>query len=718
MAEDATLNTQVIMRRMAYGVISEATYFNRRYEAGGASLVASSHFRPEYYNELLEHAEQRILNDAIEMHGQVPMYVQAVVLYNLMFRFRGDVSMLNAEQLDAYKSRMRRLLEQVSVKTIALHPTTVEQRINMLNLRSGNALTSKLSYYDGVYSYDGVRIYSLNYRKRVGHRAASAEVQAFAVQGESLEMRGTIRSIDISSDVSYEVLIGDRSYPLELGAAIQPGTEFLSNEVRRGLSFSLKAEFRRNEKMRFVANVANGVDVDSFRLPLIFGKHAGFAGDKNSLAFRHSGSDVFRQENATLLRRRKLSGKGADLKAEIGFLRRLDGGTKNARVWARRLSAVRLRASSPGNIWLLADHKSEAGDNAEALFRHICAHPELGIHAVMSLSKSAPQYAALSALGEVVEPGSTKYFRRYFQASTVLNSSADDFMVQPLAGDLKYFADLVPPVSVFLQHGVILHDLSGWLNWAKKGFDVFVTSAEAERTSILNGSYAYGEDSLALVGLSRFDRLNDRPERQIVVAPTWRKALVGDLDPQVGRNGARDDFEESAYFRMWQSVLADQRLLRGLKEFNYRLTFALHPSHSAETDKFKGGEAVTIAPHPLDYRELLETSAVLVTDYSSVAFDFAYMRKPVAYLQNDRDDFYASHAHQLGYFSFERDGFGPVAETTSELVDHLLKLMADGADMAPTYRERADGFFTYSGGGNSARLIDFLKRREAGELSS
>ena len=48
----------------------------------------------------------------------------------------------------------------------------------------------------------------------------------------------------------------------------------------------------------------------------------------------------------------------------------------------------------------------------------------------------------------------------------------------------------------------------------------------------------------------------------------------------------------------------------------------------------------------------------MVTDYASVAFDFARLGKPVVYTQFDRGIFVQNHISEPGYFDHERDGFG------------------------------------------------------------
>ena len=85
-------------------------------------------------------------------------------------------------------------------------------------------------------------------------------------------------------------------------------------------------------------------------------------------------------------------------------------------------------------------------------------------------------------------------------------------------------------------------------------------------------------------------------------------------------------------------------------------------------------------------------SAVLLTDYSSVFFDFAYMSKPVVYLQFDEQRFYETQ-YGRGYFHCRTDGFGPVFGNESDAADRLCKIIEQDAHNDELYSERAEEFF-------------------------
>lgn len=71
-----------------------------------------------------------------------------------------------------------------------------------------------------------------------------------------------------------------------------------------------------------------------------------------------------------------------------------------------------------------------------------------------------------------------------------------------------------------------------------------------------------------------------------------------------------------------------------------------------------------------DVQKLLIESEILITDYSSVFFDFAYLEKPIYFYQFDQQSFYKNH-YNKGYFDFHKIGI--VSTTENELVSNILK---------------------------------------------
>lgn len=696
--EDGTLNTQVIMRKMKYGVVAGARYLNRRYPAGG-SLVSSSHFRQEFYTEVPVHAYQRMLDAGRELHGDIPRYAQAMVACDLTWRFRGDLSAMDPSMEEPYRALLKGILQQLSVEVIMAQRAPIEVRLAMLNLRADGGLPAVLKREGLAFSVDGVPVYSLEATPGARHRPVVCDIKFFEAQGDSVVIEGHFRAVEVLP-VEYAFVAGGRNYPVDLLPSPEPAVPRLLDDLVSVRPFRARVELLDGETLAPVVRVEG---VRAKVAPRMF-RHTRFSGSPALAYYRRDGRTVYRLRPPAAIIRQDLSIAGV-IRAELGLaLRALRASVPRSDVWARFKAEIR-QLTRHKQIWLMGDHKSEAGDNGEAMFRHLAANPPSGVEPFFVLRKEAREFQELSKLGRVVEPNSPAHLQAYIDATVVMNSAGDEYMLDPLGNQRTVVNDLVKGRRVFLQHGVTKDDQSRWLNHWDKGFDVFVTSAQREYESIVEGGYDYRPEQVVLTGMPRLDRLSSEPDRLIVLAPTWRKGLTGSLDTSTGRVRSSASFGDHEYYLFWQEVISNTRLTEVMRAKDYRGVFALHPSHAAEAFRFKGTDRITVGRYPHDYRDLFNRGEVLVTDYSSVAFDFAYLRKPVVYAQGDRDEFFAGHLYSQGYFSYDDDGFGPVTRTVDELVEELVSLILDGCEMDDLFRRRVDDFFAFEGGGNSERVV-------------
>ncbi|EPS1339173.1 CDP-glycerol glycerophosphotransferase family protein, partial [Campylobacter coli] len=191
---------------------------------------------------------------------------------------------------------------------------------------------------------------------------------------------------------------------------------------------------------------------------------------------------------------------------------------------------------------------------------------------------------------------------------------------------------------IFLQHGVIKDDLSKWLN--SKKIDLFITSTKAEYDSIANdyNHYKFGKKEMVLTGLARHDVLlknNKSDTKQILIMPTWRKNIVG--------NAAKSDikylkeyFKRSEYFQKWNSLLNSVSLKKLCELYSYTIVFNPHPNIMPYLKEFNIPSHIKIANQDESLQVLFCNSSLMVTDYSSVAFEMAYLEKLILYYQFDK----------------------------------------------------------------------------------
>ena len=345
------------------------------------------------------------------------------------------------------------------------------------------------------------------------------------------------------------------------------------------------------------------------------------------------------------------------------------------------------------NIWLICERKDEARDNGYWFFKYLCEnHPE--IEAVYAINKNGSDYKKVEKLGKVISFGSLTHWIYYFAAKRNISSQKEGKPNAALCYVLEVYLG-ARKNRAYIRHGICKDD-QRWVYYDVTKMNLFACSAKREY-DFVQSRFGYPEGNVQLLGLCRFDKLLSPHEvkRQIIVMPTMREWLRNISTDTVKYEG-HTDIAQSEFFQTWNSFLNNTQLYRILAENHVDLLFFPHASLQKYIQYFSTESAnITIAnAKNYDVQTLLMESAMLVTDYSSIYFDFAYMKKPLVYYQFDYEK-YRRGQYQEGYFSYEVDGFGPVVKAENDLV----KLIEDGINnqfvMDEKYAGRVDGFFAY-----------------------
>ena len=350
-----------------------------------------------------------------------------------------------------------------------------------------------------------------------------------------------------------------------------------------------------------------------------------------------------------------------------------------------RLARNRLVRRLCGNAWILMDRIADAQDNGEHLFRFLrSVHPEINAWFVLDPSSHDWQRMRREFGLRVVPHGSRRWKLLMANCRHFASSHVDVAVIHPPG-----LVRLATPKwkFTFLQHGVIQSDLSHWLN--PKAIDVFVTSTPDEIASIAGDhtTYVFTTKEAKLTGLPRFDRLLELaravPVEQrdlVLIAPTWRAKLAPMAGPGSNQRTIDPTFRTSDFARRWRSVLASSELAAACRDRGLTIGFLPHPNLQPTVPQMNLPDhvrALSFAEN--DVQELFARAAVLVTDYSSVAFDAAYIDRPIVYFQFDRElALGGEHVGRHGYFDYERDGLGPVAATADEAVRLIVELLEAG----------------------------------------
>ena len=279
-------------------------------------------------------------------------------------------------------------------------------------------------------------------------------------------------------------------------------------------------------------------------------------------------------------------------------------------IFARHTPAYR-------NLWLFAERGYDAQDNAFFLFQFIRQkHPE--IHAAYLIGRECPDYGNIIRLGKAIEPGSFSHYLAFACAKVKISTHIMGYSPHMYLFTKLDSHRLVPGRKVFLQHGILFNHIPT-LYYPRIRVDLFVCSAEREYQAILD-HYGHPQGVVQPLGLCRYDHLfrEHTEKRQILILPTWRAAL---------RDCSREAFQTSAYFHFFNSLLRHPQMAELLEQYHYTLLVQLHPEMQRFAACFSSVHPrIKIqATNTQNVQQLLLESKLLITDYSSIFFDFAYL---------------------------------------------------------------------------------------------
>ena len=344
------------------------------------------------------------------------------------------------------------------------------------------------------------------------------------------------------------------------------------------------------------------------------------------------------------------------------------------------------------------DRPEVSDDNGEHLFKY-AVDKDPNIKKYFIIRKDSKDFDRMKKIGNVIGFKSMKHRYLGMFAENIVTSHPDNEIIYPFWGRYPYFAGLLKSNNVFLQHGIIKEDISSWLNKTNMNLSFFLTSAKLEYESIFKYPYNYDENVVQLLGLPRYDNLeNQKDKKQIVIMPSWRR----NLDRK-----SHDYIKESEYFKRFNSLINSERLIEKAREYNYEIIFRPHPKVYAFIDMFDKNDYVKIDYDRIRYQTLFNSGSLLITDYSSVAFDFAYLYKPVIYYHYS-DDYHFDAEHS--FFDYKTMGLGEIANDEDYLIDLIVEYMENDCKIKEEYYNRIKDFYLFTDKNNCKRVYEAIKK--------
>ena len=382
----------------------------------------------------------------------------------------------------------------------------------------------------------------------------------------------------------------------------------------------------------------------------------------------------------------------------------------------------RLKPLCQKEIWLIADRIRKADDSGAALFRYL-GREERPVEAYFVLRKRQKQdFREMSSYGQVLDFNSHVHVLAGLLTDKVISSTTDPRLGNPVWARKRYLRDILWKQKFIYMGQAITKE--GWLrslgHYGQKA-DLILTSSERECSRILESLPFPHIRKVQLTGLPCHDFLQEaegrgKGLRQIAIMPTWRKALAWNRTYYIDgvKRHNPDKLMASKYFHFYQALLDSQELAEGARKYGYVLRFLPHPNVCHYLYCFHQAEGVIFSSLQDRYEDVLRDSCLVVTDYSSVAFNAAYLGKPVIYCQFDREDFCGEIAYEDKRFDYNEEGFGEVCTDLESTIKKMISYMKQGCVTEEVYRLRAEKYFAFHDGQNCERAYRAIMAFEQG----
>ena len=711
-SEDPLLINQMLLDNPNIGFLDDCAYYYRKHDYQ-KSLIGASSNRKSYYTTRVDNYFLKLIECALDKYDEVPKFIQHVLMYDLqwIFEIRTITHLLNNEEVFELYAKLIEILSFIDSDVVFFQksiPGHLKAHILLLKKYGVEYLTEE-KYSSKVDCNHGEE---LDFDK--------VNIDICQIHNDEIYVLGYITNF--TADPEIKILINDDE-EIQVNKLEFPQRDNYSLNFNYGFNHHFEVSIPIDIGMK-ISFKADGNDLiplynHTSRLSKVSGymlsdKYLVIDGGDHISVLERSFTNTFKNEVKTL--------KNMLLTREEGW---------RTGVLLRILYFIYYPFYIDKKIWIFMDLPYIADDNAFQLFKYVVdlndgkidkyfaiskydydvndveimankyrsSSRMFKIRRLLGLGNPSSEFQKVSDIGFEVPFRSMRHRILSLFAEVIISSQPDNNIIYPFWGNFPYLAGLVKSKTVFLQHGVTKDDTSSWLNKYDKNIDFIVTVSDAEKESFIENNYGYSEDSIHVLGFPRFDKLEKLEDsNEIVIMPTWRRHYTN-LEDSV--------FVKTKFFNAFNNLLNDKELIDFLASEGYSLVFKPHPNLNKFIHLFDRNDEVEFIDD--SYSEIFNHSSILITDYSSVAFDFAYIEKPVIYYQYSKDYHFDVDS---AYFKYDTMGFGPIARTHEEIKNEIITLVLNECEMEDTYKERVDEFFKYRDHENSKRVYEAINEMD------
>ena len=709
--EDSKFINSILLKNPVMGLLKEAIYYYRRRD-DFSSAINKQNQNLNYYFGTIKDVSNYLINASKTLYNKIVPFIQFLLIYDIIFRIKTDsFKFLDNNNFRKYCILIEEILKQVDDKYIIEQKShSNKYKLFTLSKKYETDLRNNIVLVNNIFIYSSFIMIDLNKDKKI------IIWRRVNIKNNTLFLEGLDNLWLPRENYFYFCRIGNKKFfPMYFSNS---NYDFITmyglSQNGRIVTFEIPLEISMDKKVLYFyifymnKNAEILTSLYSFEnITTLYNSY--YASENYIIKFIANRFTVY-------IYNQKLENKFEKL-----FCYELYKAKKAYLIEIRKYKKSKNNINKNFEIWIINDRHDRAGDNGEYFFRYLNVKKPEKIKIYFAIKKSCDDYKRLKKYGNVLDLYSTRYIKTVLQSTKIISSIDNIWINNPFKRDSIYLMDLFNYDFIFLNNGIIKDDLTTSFNRFETHFNLFVTSSKREYKSIINSNYGYVKDHVILTGMPRYDNLQKlkytNQKKVIMIAPTWRKNIQGVLDILSFESKYSDIFKYTEYFKFYNNLINDKRLIFIMGKYNFKGLFCLHPLYENQWIDFKENEIFSVIKK-CDYQNLLLKASLLITDYSSIFFDFGYLEKPIIYAHFDYEEYRESN-YPKGYFDYTLDGFGAICKDINCVINEILFEIENNFILKKKYEKRIKKFFAFSDCNNCKRIFERIisKKEEKSEYN-
>ncbi len=669
----------------------------------------------QWYNHALENFVLPFLAQIKKDKGQIPKYIQFAILYYVYSRYNCNIDeknkmLLSKEETEEFFENTINVLEYIENEIILSNQYNIPRWLAyqlVLKKNKKNEIKSNVEIIDNV-----IYMANSNDEKYVLGNIEDEKANIYAInyekQKNSLEIDFTVSVQEIFSCENIRVFAKYENEKIEAQMTkcyplLQCFGITIAEKIPCHISVKMK-DIKKKEKFSIFIEYEG----KEYRLQLNFVKIQSRL-NESKYSYWKFNKKYYLSHNSnefTITNKKMFSGTVKEIAYFVDRLIKNKNKDLTIRNFCLRfIYWIMQPVMKNKRIWIYYDKIYKGGDNAEYLYQYARKKQDNIKHYYIINKKSNDYKRLKDEKANILVFGTTKQRLYCLFAEAILATHKNVISFCGFGkNSRKNFRDLFNAEIICIQHGLTMQAIAQHQNRLEDNTKLYLCASKYEIENLSDPIYDYDKKYLKLVGLARFDGLINKDKRQILICPTWRKSAANTKTRMGDTREYAEEFKNSEYFKIFDSIIKNETLINTAKKNDYKILFLLHPvitSQACDFDK-NGYVKILTVQDGISYEQLLTESSLMVTDYSGVQYDFAYMRKPIVYFHPDE----LPAQYEDGGINYETMGFGPICKSAEKLVKVICEYMENDCKTKQEYIDRANDFFAYDDYRNCERIYN------------